>query len=328
MRSPVEGGQQSKTAVWEYLNRKLLGDRNNIYIKLPMKTDKLFYRIFLAQPSLIAELLSDIPDDCQFEYSAPVVKEKEVRLDGLLTPISDNPDLPLVFLEAQMQKDSEFYSRFFCGLFVYLHQYKVTRFWRGLLILRDRNQDLGSERPYQGLLNSQVQKLYLDDLLTQENLSPNLAILKLVVTPETEAISQAQSILASAKTAAEFRRNLDLVEAILVNKFPKLSIEEIQRMLDLREADVTQTRFYQEVLQIGRREGEQQGMQQGMQQGETNMVIRQLTRRFGNLTPNQVEKVRSLSLSQLESLGEALLDFNNLSDLENWFINNPLNVLN
>ncbi len=284
-----------------------------------MKTDKLFYRIFLSQPSLISELLSDIPEDCQFEYSAPVVKEKEVRLDGLLTPISDNPDLPLVFLEAQMQKDSEFYSRFFCGLFVYLHQYKITRFWRGLLILRDRSQDLGSERPYQGLLNDQVQKLYLDDLLTQENLSPNLAILKLVVTPEIEAISQAQSILGSAKTAEEFRRNLDLVEAILVNKFPKLSIEEIQRMLDLREADVTQTRFYQEVLQIGRREGEQQGMQQG----ETNMVIRLLTRRCGNLTPNQLKKVRSLSLPQLESLGEGLLDFNNLSDLENWFMNNP-----
>ena len=284
-----------------------------------MKTDKLFYRIFLSQPSLIAELLSDIPDDCQFEYSAPVVKEKEVRLDGLLTPISDNPDLPLVFLEAQMQKDSEFYSRFFCGLFVYLHHYKVTKFWRGLLILRNRSQDLGSERPYQGLLNNQVQKLYLDDLLTQKNLSPNLAILKLVVTPEIEAISQAQSILGSAKTAAEFRRNLDLVEAILVNKFPKLSIEEIQRMLDLREADVTQTRFYQEVLQIGRQEGEQQG--------ETNMVIRQLTRRCGGLAPNQVKKVRSLSLPQLESLGEALLDFNNLSDLENWFINNPVNVL-
>ena len=285
-----------------------------------MKTDKLFYRIFLSQPSLIAELLSDIPDDCQFEYSAPVVKEKEVRLDGLLTPISDNPDLPLVFLEAQMQKDNEFYSRFFCGLFVYLHHYKVTKFWRGLLILRNRSQDLGSERPYQGLLNNQVQKLYLDDLLTQKNLSPNLAILKLVVTPEIEAISQAQSILGSAKTAAEFRRNLDLVEAILVNKFPKLSIEDIQRMLDLREADVTQTRFYQEVLQIGRQEGEQQG--------ETNMVIRQLTRRCGGLAPNQVKKVRSLSLSQLESLGEALLDFNNLSDLENLFMNNPINVLN
>jgi predicted transposase/invertase (TIGR01784 family) len=288
-----------------------------------MKTDKLFYRIFLSEPSLIAELLSDIPEDCQFEYSAPVVKEKEIRLDGVLTPISDDPDLPIIFLEAQMQRDPEFYSRYFSGLFLYLHQYKVTRLWRGLLILRDRNQDLGSQRTYQTLLNEQVQRLYLDDLLTQTDLSPNLAILKLIVTPETQAVSLAQSILGDLETAEAFRRKLDLVEAILVNKFPKLSIEEIQKMLDLREADITKTRFYQEVLQIGRHEGEQigrrEGEQFGLQIGEAKMVIRQLTRRCGNLTPSQVQKVRSLSLPALESLGEALLDFQNVSDLENWF---------
>ena len=288
-----------------------------------MKTDKLFYRIFLSEPSLIAELLSDIPEDCQFEYSAPVVKEKEIRLDGVLTPISDDPDLPIIFLEAQMQRDPEFYSRYFSGLFLYLHQYKVTRLWRGLLILRDRNQDLGSVRTYQTLLNEQVQRLYLDDLLTQPDLRPNLAILKLIVAPETEAISLAQNILCSLETVEEFQQKLDLVEAILVNKFPKLSIEEIQKMLDLREADITKTRFYQEVLLIGRHEGEQigrrEGEQFGLQIGEAKMGIRQLTRRCGNLSPFQMQKVRSLSLPELESLGEALLDFQNVSDLENWF---------
>ncbi|WP_096670135.1 DUF4351 domain-containing protein [Dolichospermum compactum] len=34
------------------------------------------------------------------------------------------------------------------------------------------------------------------------------------------------------------------------------------------------------------------------------------------------QKVRSLSISQLESLGEALLDFQNMSDLENWLQDN------
>ena len=149
----------------------------------------------------------------------------------------------------------------------------------------------------------------------------------MIVTPETESISLAQNILCSLETVEEFQQKLDLVEAILVNKFPKLSIEEIQKMLDLREADITKTRFYQEVLQIGRSEGEQfglqigrrEGEQFGLQIGEAKMVIRQLTRRCGNLTPSQVQKVRSLSLPELESLGEALLDFQNVSDLENWF---------
>ena len=47
-----------------------------------MKTDKLFYRIFISQPSLISELLPGVPDNCEFAYSAPVVKEIEVRLDS------------------------------------------------------------------------------------------------------------------------------------------------------------------------------------------------------------------------------------------------------
>ncbi|MDS9398811.1 DUF4351 domain-containing protein [Aphanizomenon flos-aquae NRERC-008] len=116
----------------------------------------------------------------------------------------------------------------------------------------------------------------------------------------------------------EFQLKLDLVESILVNKFTQLTLEEIQKMLNLKEADVTQTQFYQEVLEIG----EKKGLQQGLQQGEANLTIRQLKRRCGNLTAIQEQKVRSLSISQLESLGEALLDFQNMSDLENWLQDN------
>ncbi|WP_308256358.1 DUF2887 domain-containing protein [Geminocystis sp. GBBB08] len=250
-------------------------------------------------------LIPEIPEDCQFDYSAPVVKEKELRLDGLLTPLEDDDNLPLVFLEAQMQKDTEFYSRYFGGIFIYIHQYKVKRNWRGLLILNDRNQDLGSEIPYQYLLNNQVQRLFLSDLLTAENLSPNLALLKLIVTPENKVVSEANKILESAENKEDFNLRLDLVEAILVNKFPQLTIEQIQKMINLREADITQTRFYQQVVQIT----------------EINMVIRLLNRRCGTLSDELQTKVRSLSIPQLESLGEALLDFQNISDLQNWLIN-------
>ncbi|MBE9250771.1 DUF4351 domain-containing protein, partial [Dolichospermum sp. LEGE 00240] len=97
-------------------------------------------------------------------------------------------------------------------------------------------------------------------------------------------------------------------------KFTQLTLEEIQKMLNLKEADITQTRFYQEVLEIGEKKG--------LQQGEANLTIRQLKRRCGNLTPIQEEKVRSLTIPELESLGEALLDFQNMSDLENWLQDN------
>ena len=214
-----------------------------------MKTDKLFYRIFLSQPDLISELVPDIPANCEFDYSAPVVKETELRLDGVLTPISDDLSLPLVFLEAQMQSDDGFYDRFFAGIFLYIRQYKINRPWRGLLILRRRSHELGNKSPYQVLLDSWVHRLYLEDLIGEVDLSPNLSLLRLLVIPEREVSESAQAILRKSNTPSEFRLRLDLVEAILINKFPQLSVEEVRQMLNLKEADVTQTRFYQEVFQ-------------------------------------------------------------------------------
>jgi predicted transposase/invertase (TIGR01784 family) len=257
-----------------------------------MKTDKLFYRIFLSQPDLISELLPGIPPDCEFEYSAPVVKETEVRLDGLLTPSSDDLSLPLVFFEAQMQSDVDFYGRFFAGIFLYLRQYKVNRPWQGLLILNRRSQDLGAEVPYRLHLETQVQRLYLEDLLPLSNLSPNLAMLRLLILPDLEVGTAARSILENPPTDAEFRRRLDLVEAILVNKFPQLSFEEVRQMLDLKEVNFSETRFYKDVLQ----KGLEQGLEQGLQRGEADLVLRLLQRRCGVLSVDKQELVRSRSV--------------------------------
>jgi predicted transposase YdaD len=275
-----------------------------------MKTDKLFYRVFLTQPSLIFELLEGIPRDCEFDYSVPVFQKKELRLDGLLTPVWEDLNLPLVFLEAQMESDRRFYARYFASIFGYFLQYDITRPWQGFLILRNRTVNLGSPVPYQNLLSSSVTRLYLEDLVSREDLSPNLSLLKLVVVPDGEASALARSILNRAQTPEEFEKYLDVVEAILVNKFTTLSIEEIRNMLDLKTADVTQTRFYQEVREIGRQEGEQLG--------RANLILRLLDRRFGEITPDRINTVRGLSIPQLESLGVALLDFQGIEDLDAW----------
>jgi predicted transposase YdaD len=89
-------------------------------------------------------------------------------------------------------------------------------------------------------------------------------------------------------------------------------------MLDLRTADVTQTRFYQEVFQVGQQEGWQVGQQEGRQEGKADLVLRQLTRRCGVLSLAQENQIRGLEIEQLEGLGDALLDFTGMLDLENW----------
>jgi Domain of unknown function (DUF4351) len=57
---------------------------------------------------------------------------------------------------------------------------------------------------------------------------------------------------------------------------------------------------------------------EGKQEGEQNLVIRQLNRRLGNIDSSLIEQVQGLSIEQLEILGEALLDFSEISDLEVW----------
>ena len=48
------------------------------------------------------------------------------------------------------------------------------------------------------------------------------------------------------------------------------------------------------------------------------MAIRQLNRRCGPLSAATTARIQALSLAQLESLAEALLDFAGASDLASW----------
>jgi Domain of unknown function (DUF4351) len=43
-----------------------------------------------------------------------------------------------------------------------------------------------------------------------------------------------------------------------------------------------------------------------------------VTRRIGMITPNVETQIATLSVSQLESLSEALLDFSSSTDLDEW----------
>ncbi len=49
-----------------------------------------------------------------------------------------------------------------------------------------------------------------------------------------------------------------------------------------------------------------------------SLVLRQLTRRVGELPQQVRECVETLELEQLENLGEALLDFTSMADLQAW----------
>jgi predicted transposase YdaD len=72
------------------------------------------------------------------------------------------------------------------------------------------------------------------------------------------------------------------------------------------------------VYEQRRKETLQEGRQEGRQEGERSLILRQLSRRVGTMSPDVMSQVEALPLQHLEALGEALLDFTNADDLMTW----------
>ncbi|WP_244982411.1 Rpn family recombination-promoting nuclease/putative transposase [Cylindrospermopsis raciborskii G7] len=70
--------------------------------------------------------------------------------------------------------------------------------------------------------------------------------------------------------------------------------------------------------QRGRQEGLQEGRQEGRQEGQRKIILLLLNHKFDGIESPVVERINRLSLEQLEAMGESLLDFRQISDLEAW----------
>lgn len=75
-------------------------------------------------------------------------------------------------------------------------------------------------------------------------------------------------------------------------------------------------------IEQGLKQGIEQGIQQGIEQGKRSLILRQLTRQVGELPEALQPQLQAMSIDQLESLGEALLAFSSLADLEGWLSEN------
>jgi predicted transposase YdaD len=59
-------------------------------------------------------------------------------------------------------------------------------------------------------------------------------------------------------------------------------------------------------------------LQEGEEREARSLVLRLLAKRIGEVTPERRSQIQALSLTQLEALGEALLDFRKPDDLDEW----------
>ncbi|MEH2244496.1 Rpn family recombination-promoting nuclease/putative transposase [Nostoc sp.] len=275
-----------------------------------MRRDTIFYKLFKQFPGLLFELVDEPPPEAEnYQFESVEVKETAFRIDGVFLPPANAVSKTVFFAEVQFQKDEDLYHRFFSELFLFLYRHSIRYDdWFGVIIFGSRSLEPSSSSIHRALLESgQVRRVYLDELgdLRQQPLGLGLMLLT-NVTSETEAVEGARFLLEQARQQSE-QAIIDLVTTIIVYKFSTLSREEIRAMLGL---NLEEPRAILEAKEEGREEGKVEG--------ERKVVLRLLNRRVGNIPDAFLSQIQELSVEQLEALGDALLDFSTLADLERW----------
>jgi hypothetical protein len=105
-----------------------------------------------------------------------------------------------------------------------------------------------------------------------------------------------------------------------IDSYLRLTIEERKQFgAELQELHLKEKESVMEIITSWMEEG----LEQGRQEGEYTVLLRQLRKLLGDLDPALVAEIKGLSSDRLEELGEALLDFNSLSDLKAWLEAHP-----
>ena len=268
-----------------------------------MKTDSLFYRLFQYHPQLALELLELDYSGDSYRFGSEEIKQTAFRLDGVFTPLLDNPEQPLIFTEVQYQPDEDFYDRLFCEIALYLRTYKPKHQWLALVIYPSRKIERTANigfRPFMGL--PQLRRIYLEDYQHREGGSLTLDLVRLLSCDKKQTMTVTRELMSRYDEISS--DVLDFIETILVYKLPRLSREEIRKMLALNEVELKETRFYQEVWGEGKEEGEQ------------ILLQRLLVKRFGALPLQVQQRLEQANAEQIEKWSDRLFD---AADLEGIF---------
>ena len=270
-------------------------------------SDKLFYWLFQDRPDRIVQLLGDLPADAGgYRFSAPVLKERECRLDGLFLPPEDRPDLPAVVLEAQMAADPSFLRRLYAECALLLRQEPTIHRWQVVVLCPSQRLNFGDPQAVEEFIERRVRWLELQPAAEGEQRPLLQRVLSLLVAPEERIEASTQQLRQQAQEGAAGAEIDAVIAAILVSRFPSRSIPELCAMGGITIEDFTQSPIYKEIVGIGRSEG------------EATVTLRLLNRRCGPLSEATTARIRALPLEQLEALAEALLDFTGPADLTTW----------
>jgi predicted transposase/invertase (TIGR01784 family) len=274
-----------------------------------MRRDTIFYKLFQQSPSLLFELLTNPPKNASaYRFDSVAVKEPKFEIDGVFLPPAEASAGVVYFCEVQFYKDEQLYERLFAESSLYFYRNRA-RFsdWQAVIIYPSRSFEQSDIHPHRTFLNgNQVHRVYLNELGNIRELPLWVALMVLTTVEEDKAPEEARYLLQRNQqetTQQSSQTIIELITTIIAYKFQKLNKREVEQMLGIT---FEQTRFYQDIEQTG------------LEKGERRLILRLLTRRVGELSLKVREQIETLSLEQLENLGDALLNFSSMNDLHAW----------
>ncbi len=167
----------------------------------------------------------------------------------------------------------------------------------------------------------QLNRLNWRDFVQQPNPVASALMAKMNIAPEDRRQVKFECLRLMATLRLD-RAKMQLISGF-VDTYLQLSAEEEALLrAEIGRMEPTEQEVVMEIVTSWMREGIEQGLQQGRQEGrqegEVAIILRLLNRRIGTVDLQLQEHIRQLSLTQLEDLAEALLDFSNEADLVAW----------
>jgi predicted transposase/invertase (TIGR01784 family) len=269
-----------------------------------MRRDTIFYQLFRQSPTLLFELILQPPADAdRYIFESIEVKETSFRMDGVFLP----PDRSgiIYFAEVQFQLDELLYERMLSEISIYTYRHRDSfADWRAVAIYPSRSVEQSNlSTAIEMLASGRITPIYLDELGTEGVLPIGLSLMVLTTLEGDAAKAEARRLVGQAQGSRDI---ISLLSTIIVYKFSNLSRDEVDAMLGI---ELQQTRVYQEA--------KAEGLELGQQQ-EKALVSKLLARKLGKIDPEIQVRVSSLTMERIEALGEALLDFSQMSDLLAW----------
>jgi predicted transposase/invertase (TIGR01784 family) len=253
--------------------------------------------------------------------------------------VKDSESFFLVHVESEAQRKSDFPRRMFT-YFARLHEkyslkvYPIVVFsFNEPKVLQPSTYNISF--PNLDVLRFrfetvQLNRLNWKDYANQENPMAAALMAKMKIAPDERWVVECKSIELVAKLSlptAQAKLITGFVDTYIkptaaekakINaEIRKLNPEQQEKVMEIIETSWSREAREQGIL-LGIQQGREQGIQQGRHLGMAALLTRQLTKLLGGLDSTIVDRIQQLEEPQLEALGEVMLDFSAIADLQQW----------